>query len=205
MSDENREQLQAYIDAVWGTWAENISKSRGISVERLNEITDNLEMINAQKVKELGFIDGLMYKDQLTDTLVSLFGVEKEKDLKTVTLADYIIASKKINLKEKNKIAVLYANGEIVMGKSDDNISSDSFVAMLSRIRKDSTIKAVVLRVNSPGGSAQCADIIERELKLLREKKPIIVSMGDYAASGGYWIAANADKIITNNTTLQDR
>lgn len=202
MSDENREQLQAYISAVWNTWAQDISKSRGISVERLNEITDNLEMINAQKVKELGFVDGLMYKDQLTDTLVSLFGVEKEKELKTVTLADYITATKKINLKEKNKIAVLYANGEIVMGKSTDNISSDNFVAMLSKIRKDSTIKAVVLRVNSPGGSAQCADIIERELKLLREKKPLVVSMGDYAASGGYWIAANADKIITNNTTL---
>ncbi|MBP6064348.1 MAG: signal peptide peptidase SppA, partial [Bacteroidales bacterium] len=108
----------------------------------------------------------------------------------------------KTNFKEKNKIAVVYANGEIIMGKSNDNIASDNFVSMLAKIRKDSSIKAVVLRVNSPGGSAQCADMIERELRLIREKKPIVVSMGDYAASGGYWISANADKIFANNTTL---
>jgi len=202
MSDENREQLQTYLDAVWGTWAADIAKARGITVERLDEITNNLEITTAQKAKDLGLVDEIMYKDQLTDTLVSLFGAETEKDLKTISLADYIAATKQLNLKEKNKIAVIYAEGEIIMGKSDDNIASDNFVAMLSKIRKDSTIKAVVLRVNSPGGSAQCADILERELKLMREKKPIVVSMGDYAASGGYWIAANADKILTNNTTL---
>jgi len=202
MSAENREQLQAYIDAVWGTWVNDISAARGIAPERINAMVDNLEITDAKKAMELGLVDAILYKDQLTDTLTSLFGVENEDELKSITLSDYITATKKISLKEKNKIAVVYANGEIVMGKSDNNISSEKFVTMLSKIRKDSTIKAVVLRVNSPGGSAQCADLIDRELKLMREKKPIIVSMGDYAASGGYWISANADKIITNNTTL---
>lgn len=88
------------------------------------------------------------------------------------------------------------------MGRSDENIASDTFASLISDVRKDSSIKAVVLRVNSPGGSAQSADIIERELALLREAKPLVVSFGDYAASGGYWISANADKILTNNTTL---
>jgi len=202
MSDENREQLKAYIDAVWSTWTEKISEARGIPVERINQMTDNLEITNAEMAKEFGLVDDLMYSDQLNDTLLSLFGVQKEKDLKAISLSDYIAATKKTNFKEKNKIAVVYANGEIIMGKSNDNIASDNFVSMLAKIRKDSSIKAVVLRVNSPGGSAQCADMIERELRLIREKKPIVVSMGDYAASGGYWISANADKIVVNNTTL---
>jgi len=202
MSDENREQLKAYIDAVWSTWTEKISEARGIPVERINQMADNLEITNAEKAKEFGLVDDLMYVDQLNDTLLSLFGVQKEKDLKAISLSDYITATKKLNFKEKNKIAVVYANGEIIMGKSNDNIASDNFVSMLAKIRKDSSIKAVVLRVNSPGGSAQCADMIERELRLIREKKPIVVSMGDYAASGGYWISANSDKIFANNTTL---
>lgn len=202
MSAENREQLQAYLDAVWNTWLADISESRRMPVEKINELTDNLKLGTAKNALEAGIVDGLMYKDELTDTLVHLFGVKEEKELKTISLSDYSKATKKINLKEKNKIAVIYADGEIIMGKSDENIASDNFVALLAKVRKDSSIKAVVMRVNSPGGSAQSSEIIERELALLRKDKPIIVSMGDYAASGGYWIAANADKIIANNTTL---
>ncbi|MFA6335201.1 MAG: signal peptide peptidase SppA [Bacteroidales bacterium] len=202
MSDENREQLQAYLDAVWNTWVADISAARQIPQERINEMTSKLELNSAQKALEAGLVDGLLYKDELSDTLVDLFGVEEEKDLKLISNTDYSKARKKTNFKEKNKIAVIYANGDIIMGKSDDNIASDSYVAMLSKIRKDSTIKAVVLRVNSPGGSAQSAEIIDKELALIREHKPVIVCMGDYAASGGYWISAKADKIITNNTTL---
>ena len=98
--------------------------------------------------------------------------MEKEKDLKLISSSDYSKATRKLNLKEKNKVAVIYANGDIIMGKSDDNIASDDFVALLSKVRADSTVKAVVLRVNSPGGSAQSSEIIERELALLRDKKP---------------------------------
>ncbi len=202
MSPENREQLQSYLDAVWSTWVEDISASRDIPVETLNRITDNLELSTAKKALDAGLVDGLLYKDEMADTLAKLFGVESEKDLKMISSSNYSKATAKTNFKEKNKIAIIYADGEIVMGKSEENIASDSFIELISKMRKDSTVKAVVFRVNSPGGSAQSSDVIERELALLMEKKPVIVSMGDYAASGGYWISAKANKIITNNTTL---
>lgn len=202
MSPENREQLKAYVDAVWATFVEEISRSREISVEDLNRMADNLELSTATKALEANLVDGLMYKDEMADTLAKLFGVESEKDLKMISSTDYSKATKKLNLKEKNKIAVIYASGDIIMGKSEGNIASDTYIDIISRVRKDSSVKAVVFRVNSPGGSAQSSEVIERELSLLREKKPVIVSMGDYAASGGYWISAKADKIITNRTTL---
>ncbi len=202
MSEENREQLKAYLDAVWGTWVADISAAREIAPEDINRMADNLELTTAQKAMEAGLLDGLLYKDQVADTIAKLFGVDDEKKIKMISSGDYSIATRKINYKEKNKIAVIYASGDIIMGKSDENIASDSYIEHLSRVRKDSTIKAVVLRVNSPGGSAQSSEIFDRELSLLMEKKPVIVSMGDYAASGGYWISAKATKIITNNTTL---
>jgi len=202
MSPENREQLKAYVDAVWATFVEEISRSREISVEDLNRMADNLELSTATKALEANLVDGLMYKDEMADTLAKLFGVESEKDLKMISSTDYSKATKKLNLKDKNKIAVIYASGDIIMGKSEGNIASDTYIDIISRVRKDSSVKAVVFRVNSPGGSAQSSEVIERELSLLREKKPVIVSMGDYAASGGYWISAKADKIITNRTTL---
>lgn len=202
MSPENREQLKAYVDAVWATFVEEISRSREISVEDLNRMADNLELSTATKALEANLVDGLIYKDEMADTLAKLFGVESEKDLKMISSTDYSKATKKLNLKEKNKIAVIYASGDIIMGKSEGNIASDTYIDIISRVRKDSSVKAVVFRVNSPGGSAQSSEVIERELSLLREKKPVIVSMGDYAASGGYWISAKADKIITNRTTL---
>lgn len=202
MSPENRQQLQDYVDAVWETWVDGISKAREISPEKINLLTDNLSISTAQDALEASLIDGLMYKDNMVDTLVKLFGVEKEKELKMISSTDYYKATYKSNFKEKNKIAVIYADGEIVMGKSEDNIASDSFIQHISKVRKDSTIKAVVFRVNSPGGSAQSSDVIERELQLLMKEKPVIVSMGNYAASGGYWISAKANKIYTNNTTL---
>lgn len=202
MSEENREQLKAYLDAVWNTWTTDIAASRSISKAKIDSITDNLVLTTAQKALDNKLVDGLLYKDELSDTLAHLFGVETEKEVDYINITAYSRATAKVNLKEKNKIAVIYANGEILMGKSDNNITSDHYAALLADVRKDSTIKAVVFRVNSPGGSAQSADIIDRELKLLKKDKPVVVSFGDYAASGGYWISANADKIITNNTTL---
>ncbi len=202
MSPENREQLQAYIDAVWNTWTSDISESRGISRERIDEMTDRLEIVTAQDAVTAGLVDAVMFKDELLDTLKHLFGAEKDEELKMTSLTNYKKARLKVNFKEKNKIAVLYANGEIVMGSGEKNIASDNFRNLLTKIRKDSSIKAVVLRVNSPGGSAQSSDIIDRELSLLKAEKPVIVSMGDYAASGGYWISAGADRIVTNNSTL---
>lgn len=202
MSPENREQLQAYVNAVWSTWASQIATAREIPVEKINLLADNLSLSTAQDALEAGLVDELLYKDQLIEKLTTLFGVEDEKDLKMITTTNYDKATHKVDFKEKNKVAIIYANGDIIMGKTENNIASDSFMEHISKVRKDSTIKAVVFRVNSPGGSAQSSDIIERELALLMENKPVVVSMGDYAASGGYWISAKANKIFTNNTTL---
>ncbi|NTV19601.1 MAG: signal peptide peptidase SppA, partial [Bacteroidales bacterium] len=134
MSDENREQLQAYLDAVWNTWMTDISASRRMPVEKINELTNNLQLGTAKQALEAGLVDGLLYKDELTDTLVHLFGVKDEKALKVISSSDYSKATKKLNLKEKNKIAVVYANGDIIMGKSDENIASDNFVALLAKV-----------------------------------------------------------------------
>lgn len=202
MSPENREQLQAYVNAVWSTWASQIATAREIPVEKINLLADNLSLSTAQDALEAGLVDELLYKDQLIEKLTTLFGVEDEKDLKMITTTNYDKATHKVDFKEKNKVAIIYANGDIIMGKAENNIASDSFMEHISKVRKDSSIKAVVFRVNSPGGSAQSSDIIERELALLMENKPVVVSMGDYAASGGYWISAKANKIFTNNTTL---
>lgn len=202
MSPENREQLQAYVNAVWSTWASQIASAREIPVEKINLLADNLSLSTSQDALEAGLVDELLYKDQLIEKLTTLFGVEDEKDLKMITTTNYDKATHKVDFKEKNKVAIIYANGDIIMGKTENNIASDSFMEHISKVRKDSTIKAVVFRVNSPGGSAQSSDIIERELALLMENKPVVVSMGDYAASGGYWISAKANKIFTNNTTL---
>ena len=202
MSAENREQLKAYGDAVWATWTEAISKSRSIDSSLLNKMTDEISVTSGKKALEAKLIDGLLYKDQLIDTIAHLFGVKEEKEIKMIDNTTYFKARKKSDVRTKDKIAVIYATGDIISGKSEDNIASDNFVKILSEIRKDSSFKAVVLRINSPGGDARSAEMIDRELTLLKEKRPIIVSMGDYAASGGYWIAARANKIYTNNTTL---
>ena len=202
MSAENREQLEAYLSSIWGVWTEAISESRGIPVEKIDQLADNLELADAKDALEAGLVDGLMYKDELTENLMNLFGAESEKDLKMISSTAYSKATKKSDFKQKNKIAILYANGDIIMGKSSENIASDTYQELIAKVRKDSTVKAVVLRINSPGGSAQSSDIIERELSLLKEAKPVIVSMGDYAASGGYWIASNASKIYTAKSTL---
>jgi signal peptide peptidase SppA, 67K type len=202
MSDENREQLQAYIDAIWQTWLDEIAASRGISAKKLNLMADGLEISTAKKALEQGLADKLVYSDELMKDLAVLFGVEDEKYIKNITIYNYAKATKKTNFKEKNKIAVVYGDGDIIMGKTDSEISSAYYADIFSQIRQDSTIKAVVFRVNSPGGVAQSADIIDRELSLLKQDKPLIVSMGDYAASGGYWISARADKIFVNNTSL---
>ena len=136
----------------------------------------------------------------MTAELAGLFGVEKEDDIKMITLDKYAKAVIKPNIKATDKIAIIYANGEIV--DSGEGISPSKYTKVTSDVRKDSTIKAVLLRVDSPGGSAMAAEIIRKELELLRKEKPVVVSYGSYAASGGYWISAECDKIFTNETTL---
>lgn len=201
ISEANREQNQAMIDSIWETWTTSICESRDISVEEFNSLVDNLKLGNAESLIENKLVDEAVTTQEMTDKLCALFGVEKEKDLQMITLDKYAKAVVKPNLKTSDKIAVIYADGDITMS-GNEGITSSKFCPVISKIKADSSIKAVVLRVNSPGGDAQAAEMINTELQLLRNEKPVIVSFGDYAASGGYWISAKSDYIFTDRTTL---
>jgi protease-4 len=148
-----------------------------------------------------GLVDELVSKDQMASIMCTLFGVEKDSDLEFVSLAQYADAKVKPNLGSKEKIAVIYADGEITMD-AQQGLTVKKFYPIIREVNRDSSIKAVVLRVNSPGGDAQAAEILNKELQLLRSNKPLIISMGEYAASGGYWISAKSEKIFADNTTL---
>ena len=200
MSEANREQMEKLLGTVWGEILTGISQSRGISVEQLNQIADNLEtMTSAQKALDYGLVDQLYYKDQVLDELKSMTGSDKLNIIGN----DNYAKSYKVKSTSKNEVAVIYASGQIYDGKgSDDNIYSENLSKTIRKAREDKDVKAVVLRVNSPGGSAVASAIIGRELDLTKEVKPVIVSMGNYAASGGYWISAKADYIFADPTTL---
>lgn len=201
ISEANREQNQVMLNSIWDTWSDAICSSREITKDEFNSLVDNLEIGNAQSLLDKGLVDETVTYKSIGEKLCTLFDVEKEKDLKMVSLAEYAKARVKSNTKAKEKIAILYADGEITMS-GKEGITASEFCPAITKIREDSTIKALVLRVNSPGGDAQAAEMINHELQLLRETKPIIVSFGDYAASGGYWISAKSDCIFTNRTTL---
>ena len=202
MSEANREQMDKLLGTVWGQILQGISESRNISVEQLNQIADNLEtMFNAQKALDYGLVDNLYYKDQVLDELKGLTG--SNKDINAIGNANYAKSYKDKNV-SKNEVAIIYASGQIFDGKGDEeaNIYSENLSKTIRKAREDENVKAVVLRVNSPGGSAVASAIIGRELDLTKEVKPVIVSMGNYAASGGYWISAKGDYIFADPTTL---
>ena len=200
ISEANREQNQAMITSLWNSISEEICKSRNLDLKKFNAHVDNLSATQPEEMVAAGMADGIMTRDEMTAELAGLFGVEKEDDIKMITLDKYAKAVIKPNVKATDKIAIIYANGEIV--DSGEGISPSKYTKVISDVRKDSTIKAVLLRVDSPGGSAIAAEIIRKELELLRKEKPVVVSYGSYAASGGYWISAECDKIFTNETTL---
>ena len=201
MSEANREQMEKLLGTVWGQILTGISQSRNISVEQLNQIADNLETIfNANKALEYGLVDELYYKDQVLEELKGLTG--SNKSINAVSNAKYAKSYKDKNA-SKNEVAVIYATGQIFDGKgNEENIYSENLSKVIRKAREDDNVKVVVLRVNSPGGSAVASAIIGRELDLTKEVKPVIVSMGNYAASGGYWISANANYIFADPTTL---
>ena len=202
MSEANREQMDKLLNSVWGQILMSISQSRNISVEELNQIANNLETyFDADKALEHKLVDGLFYKDQVLNELKGLTGSNKK--VNAIANADY---AKSYDLKSssKNEVAIIYAVGQIYDGKSSDQtkIYSENLSKTIRKAREDEDVKAIVLRVNSPGGSALASAVIGREVELATQVKPVIVSMGDYAASGGYWISANADYIFANPTTL---
>lgn len=201
ISEANYEQNHSMVNSLWETMSEAICASRKIEIKDLNAKINSLSLTTPKELLEAGLIDGIKYKDEIEKDLTDLYGVEKYKDIKWISLDKYADARIKSNYKAKDKIAVVYAYGEIVSGDKE-GLSSIKYREALNKVRNDSTIKAVVLRVNSPGGDAQAAEVIRREIELIQKDKPIIVSYGDYAASGGYWISAGADKIFTNKSTL---
>ena len=200
-SEENREQYQVMVNSLWDSMAQEIAQSRNISVEALNAALDQLKLCTPQDFLEQGFVDELLTRTELQDKLATLAVEEKYDNVKWVSLADYA-AARILPSKAKNKIAVIYADGQIVDGNGKTEISGTYFASTIQKVRADSTIKAVVLRVNSPGGAVLAAEKIKNELDLLKQVKPLIASYGDYAASGGYWISAAADKIFTDPVTL---
>jgi len=205
MSDFNRLQTRTFLEDMQEIMIKKIAENRNLSPEKINNIMANLEGRTGKKALENGLVDALFYKDQLEDFLRQKLDIKEGKKLKMVSLSEYnTIADIDDKGKGKNKIAIIYAEGEIIYGSNEPGIISEKkYISMLTKIRNDKNIKAVVLRVNSPGGNAFTSDVIWRELEKIKEAgKPLIASFGDYAASGGYYIAAGADRIVAQPNTL---
>ncbi|WP_414573979.1 signal peptide peptidase SppA [Nostoc sp. CCY 9925] len=207
LSPENREQTQKLLDDVWGEWRNAVGSSRKIQPEQLQAIADNQALLEATQAKNSGLVDQVAYADEVVSDLKKLTDSDKDdKTFRQINLNDYAqVAGKSLGVERnsKNKIAVVYAEGDIVDGTGEDGeVGGDRFAKIFNRLRQDEDIKAVVLRINSPGGSATAAEVMQREVKLTRQKKPVVVSMGDTAASGGYWIASDSNRIFAEPNTI---
>ncbi len=203
MSEPNRLQVTSFLGSLYDHFLSNISESRKISKAALFSIADSAKIRNPKDAVTFKMIDGLLYKDQVLDELKSRAGIEKKKDVKSVTIEEYASNGEKDKTSSGNRIAVVYANGEIISGEgNDETIGSERISRAIRKARTDNKVKAVVLRVNSPGGSALASDVIWREVLLTKKIKPVIVSMGDVAASGGYYIACAADSIFAQPNTI---
>lgn len=200
-SEENREQNQVMVGSLWNTVSCQIAESRGIPVEDINALIDNLKLNFPEDMLREGLVDELLDHEGLVNKLCSLAMVNDVKDLHLVPFSDYVSA-KVLNLGGKENVAILFADGEIADGSGYQGITSDRFVKEIDKLRKDNTVKAVVLRVNSPGGSVVASEKIRTALGLLKAEKPVVASYGNYAASGGYWISAGAQKIYSDATCL---
>ena len=201
MSAANREQMQALVNSMWGTISGAVCESRGIDSVKMRRITDNLQVTLPEEALEYGFVDSLLYEDQMEDVFAEL-GVSDDYDF--ITLGDYA-SQGGADLKHiaADQVASVYADGQIVDGEGyGKEIYGNTLAAKIAGVRDDEKVKAVVLRVNSPGGSALASDVIWREVELLRAEKPVVVSMGSYAASGGYYISCPADVIVADKLTL---
>jgi protease-4 len=203
LSPENREQTQKLLDDVWGEWRKSVGTSRNILPQKLQAIANSQPILEATAAKSNGLVDTIAYEDQVFTDLKKLTGKqEKDKTFTKISLSNYAEVPGK-SLDSDHKIAIVYAEGEIVNGSGDEGqIGGDNFAKIFSKIRQNNQIKAVVLRINSPGGSATAAEIMQREIKLTRQIKPVIVSMGDVAASGGYWIASDSNRIFAQANTI---
>ena len=200
-SPENREQNQVMISSCWKVFSSAICEARGLSEETFNQLVDELALIQPEDFLHCGLVDELVDHEALVSKLCTLAQVEKVEKLGLMPFADYV-AAKVTQMPGRNNVAVIYADGEIVEGKEYGQVAGDRFVKVIDEVRKDKSIKAVVLRVNSPGGSVSASVKIRTALDLLQKEKPLVASYGDYAASGGYWISNGCQKIYTDATTL---
>ncbi len=221
MSPENREEVQKLLGDIWGSMLADIAPSRSLTVEKLQAIVDAEGLIRGDTAKAAGLVDRVAYRDEIYDGLKAKTGRKGSKEsFKQIGLAEYAKLAKDVaeapkkakETKESDvpkssgkggRIAVVYAEGEIVDGEGDSGeIGGTKLSRELRKLRQDETVKAVVLRVNSPGGSASASEVIQREIRLIKKVKPLVVSMGSYAASGGYWISAYGDRIFAEATTI---
>ena len=208
MTDAHREYINSLLDDLYNRYVDGIAKGRSKSADDVRKIIDNAPY-NAAQAKDAGLIDGAMYRDEVDKEIKKRLGYKDKDELRVTSAADYRkISQESLGLNRGEKIAVVYAAGDIVSGSSqfgssgEETIGSDSLVKVLKEVRNDDSIKAVVLRIDSPGGSGLASDIIWKGVESLKEKKPVVVSMSDVAASGGYYIAAGANKIVAEPSTI---
>lgn len=205
MSEESREQVMSYLGSIWQVILEGVSDSRNLTVEELDRIAGNLLVRSSETAVEHGLVDEVMYRDQVLSKLKELAGIDEEDDIKSVNNAQYtkVPMPREFRGLPRDKIAIVFAEGTIGTGEGSElTIGSDRISRAIREARRDTTYKAIVFRVNSPGGSALASEIIWREVELAAKEKPVIVSMGDVAASGGYYIAAPATRIIASRQTI---
>jgi protease IV len=205
MSEASKEQTMKYVGSIWNHMVKKISESRDISVEKLNEYANNYQLGVSIDLVDRKLIDGLKYKDEIIDILKLKLELEDKNKVRIVKLKKYTDVPKKKEYKglAKDKIAIIFAQGSIISGEgSEENIGSERISRAIRKARKDSTIKAIVFRVNSGGGSALASDVILREIKLATKEKPVIATMGDVAASGGYYVLAAADEVLASPNTI---
>lgn len=204
MSEASKKQTAAYLDDIWGTMLADISASRGLSVDELNRLADGFVVREPASALENGFVDGLFYYDELQDALREKLGKTQKDKVHSISMMAYRHAPDPVKKEfTTDRIAIIYGSGSI--GMSDNGpmtIGGDHLARAIRKARTDEKIKGIVFRVNSPGGNVLASDIIRREVELAAREKPLVISMGDYAASGGYWISSPADHIMANQTTL---
>ncbi len=207
LSPENRQQTERLLGDVWKDWQSAVSTSRKVSVAKLQQIADTQGILEAEQARSSGLVDEVGYFDQVLGELKQLTGSKaEERTFQQISLVDYADVSGKslgVERKSKNHVAVVYAEGNIVDGQGAvGQVGGDRFARIFRRLRQDKNVKVIVLRVNSPGGSATASEVMQREIQLTGKTKPIIVSMGDVAASGGYWIATDANRIFAEPNTI---
>jgi protease-4 len=202
MSDANKLQTSVWLNALYTSFIQSVADTRGIEVAALKAMANEGKIQSANDALQNNLVDGLLYDDQVKKLIAKKVRVTKQEDISFVSINDYA-ATVALRGSGSGKIAIIYADGDIEMGKgSNESITSDDYRVLLQEIKNDKSIDAVVLRVNSPGGSALASDIIWREIELLKKEKPVVVSMGNYAASGGYYIACGADSILADANTI---